>query len=325
MRDIGIEYVAPGKMQFYDLGSPPALKSTEILIRTSFSGITNGTERHSLMGEHGWKGVFPSRNGYQHVGKIEKVGEEVQGFKPGDWVFYGRYVGHRGWHIQDVANANPFMNDSHLCFLLPATANYKLCALMGVAGVSVRGVRRCRIGPAQNVWVAGAGVIGQFAAQAARAAGARVIVSDINPKRLAVAEDLGAHRTIQVEKTTYNSAIQAEGPFDCIIDACGVNSLMLDIFEGNLLAHGGVISCQAVRTNTTFYWGLLHSKEASIEVSCHFGLDDLRVLMHFITNGIIRINPLISHIESIENAPGIYELLRDKPEELLGVIFDWNR
>jgi threonine dehydrogenase-like Zn-dependent dehydrogenase len=69
---------------------------------------------------------------------------------------------------------------------------------------------------------------------------------------------------------------------------------------------------------------MLHATEGSIEVSCHFSLDDLRVLLHFVRDGTIRVPPLISHRVPIDEAPRIYSLLRDAPAELLGVVFDWG-
>jgi len=322
MRNVGIEYPARGEMGFYDLGSPRGLKPTEVLIRTHYSGITNGTERHALLAEHGWK-VFPGRHGYQHVGTIEAVGGDVKGFKPGDWVYYGQYVGHRGWHIVDVGWTDVRSNGSHLCIAVPDDVDRKQCALLGVAGVAMRGIRRCRVGAADNVWVAGVGMIGQFAAQSARAVGARVTVSDVNERRLSAAKECGAHRVINARAPDSTSALKEGGPYDCIVDACGVESLFLDIHREGLLAYGGAICALAVHSETTFHWSLLHMTEGSIEVSCHFGLDDLRVLLHFIRQGIIRIEPLVSHIVPIDQAPAIYATLRDRPGELLGVVFDW--
>jgi 3-hydroxyethyl bacteriochlorophyllide a dehydrogenase len=323
MRNVGIEYPARGEMRFYDLGSPEQLKPTELLMRTHYSGITNGTERHAMLAEYGWK-VFPGRHAYQHVGTIEAVGSQVQGFKPGDWVFLGRYVGHRGWHVQDVAWAHVLWYDSHLCTVLPGDVDCKSCALLGVGGVAMRGIRRCRVGPAQNVWVAGAGLIGQFAAQSARAVGARVTVSDVNERRLSVAKELGAHRVVNACEANSAGLLKEGGPYDCIVDACGVESLFLDIHEAGLLAYRGVIAALAVRSETRFQWSTFHQREGSIEVSCHFSLDDLRVVLHFVRQGIIRIEPLVSHFVPIDQAPAIYETVRDRPEELLGVIFDWR-
>ena len=52
-RDIGIEFPERGQMRFVPLGSPGELEPAQVLIRTHYSGITNGTERHALLGEHG--------------------------------------------------------------------------------------------------------------------------------------------------------------------------------------------------------------------------------------------------------------------------------
>ena len=324
MRNTGIEYPARGQMRFFDLGPIPKLKPTEVLIRTHYSGITNGTERHSLLGEHGWAGRFPSRNGYQHVGRIEKAGSEVQQFQEGDWVFYGCYVGHRAWHVQDVVSADARANDSHLCLALPPDVDRKPCALLGVAGVAMRGVRRFRIAPARKVWVAGQGLIGHFAGQAARALGAHVTVSDIDDKRLEIAKTCGAHRVINARAAAAWPALEDGAPYDCIIDACGLDSFLLDVHVHGVLAHGGVVGVLAVHMETTFMWSMLHTSEGSIEVSCHFSLDDLEVLLRFIEQGVIRMGAVISHVVPIDDAPQIYETLRDRPADLLGVVFDWT-
>jgi 3-hydroxyethyl bacteriochlorophyllide a dehydrogenase len=323
MRNIGIEYPAKGEVAFYDLGDAPAPKPTEIVIRTHFSGVTNGTERHSLMGEHGWAGHFPSRNGYQAVGLVEAAGKDVQEFAAGDWVYYGHYVGHRGWYVQDVGGANA-ATGNHLCQKLPEGVSHKECALLGVAGVAMRGVRRFRIAPAQKVWVAGQGPIGHFAAQAARAVGAHVTISEADPRRLEIARECGAHVAIDAREPDAWQRIEKGGPYNCIIDACGLDSFLMDVYQHNVLAHAGVVGVLAVHTNITTNWSLLHMREASIEVSCHFSLDDLRVLLHFMQQGVIRVGPTISHFVSVDEAPSIYATLRDRPSELLGVVFDWT-
>ena len=186
MRKTGIEYPSKGEMHFVDIGNPPEPGPNEVLIETEYSGITNGTERHALLGEHVWKGYFPSRHGYQHVGIIRSVGKDVQDLDEGDPVFYGHYVGHRGWNMQDMSAEN------HLVARLPPELDRGSLALLGVAGVAMRGVRRTRVERGHKVWVAGAGLIGQFATQSARAFGAEVTVSEPIPSRLTRARELGA-------------------------------------------------------------------------------------------------------------------------------------
>ena len=73
MRTIGIEYPAPNRMHFCELGDPGELSPSQILIRTEFSGITNGTERHAMLGEFNWK-HFPGRHGSSILRPVRRCG-----------------------------------------------------------------------------------------------------------------------------------------------------------------------------------------------------------------------------------------------------------
>jgi threonine 3-dehydrogenase len=62
--------------------------------------------------------------------------------------------------------------------------------------------------PGSNVFVVGCGPIGCFAVGIARAAGAaKVIASDVNPKRLALAQRMGAHRVIDAARENVVQAV----------------------------------------------------------------------------------------------------------------------
>jgi threonine 3-dehydrogenase len=62
--------------------------------------------------------------------------------------------------------------------------------------------------PGSNVFVVGCGPIGCFAVGVARAAGAaKVIASDVNPKRLALAQRMGAHRVIDAARENVVQAV----------------------------------------------------------------------------------------------------------------------
>ncbi|MCZ6675855.1 MAG: zinc-binding dehydrogenase [Candidatus Poribacteria bacterium] len=319
MYNIGIEFPERGQMAFFDLEAPLAPGPTEIQTRTHYSGITNGTERHALMADFG--GRYPSRAGYQHVSVVEAVGSRVKTFAEGDVVFLGNHGGHRGWHIVDVTANN---ERERLCIKLPDDVEPEFCALFGVAGVGMRHSRRIRVAPPMNVWIAGMGLIGQSVAQASRALGARVTVTDVNSHRLDVANKLGAHRVINISEQSGIELLQADGPYDRIVDACGAPSLFEDIYKHKLLALYGAIGALAGRHETVFHQRMLHSLRASIESSSHFTLEDLSILLHFVRLGAIQIKPLVTHRVSITEAPRIYEIMRDRPADLLGVIFSWK-
>lgn len=316
MRNIGIEFVAKGMLAFRDLGKAPEPGPTEMLLETVFTGITNGTERHAFLVEHGFGGGrFPSHHGYQHVSRIVATGDKVTHFGVGDTVFYGGYVGHNGWNLVD---------EGDLLVRLPETIDHRYCALFGVAGVALRAVRRMGVSQGDNVWVAGQGPIGHFVAQAAKSAGAMVTVSDLIPKRLDAARACGAHVVLNAGESETPRTIEEGGPYDYIYDCCSAEKLLSDIHENQLLAHGGTVGMMAVRDKVIYPWGLLHSTEAKIETSCHFDRDDLRVLLFLHEKGLLRIEPVVSHSVSIDEAPRIYGKLARNDDDILGVIFDWT-
>ncbi len=319
MKRIGIEFPRLGVARMVDLPAPPKPGPTEIVTRTLFSGVTNGTERHRLMAD--FVRYFPIRYGYQHVSVIEEAGRRVDQFSVGETVFLGVQGGHRGWHLVDLAAAN---ESDRLCIRLPPEIEHEFCALFGIAGVGFRHSRRIRVAAPMRVWVAGLGLIGQSAAQAARALGAHVTVTDFDPRRLDVSGRLGAHLVIDFNEDTAIESLTEGGPYDRIVDACGASDLFDFINEHGLLAPYGVIGALAGRQPTVFHQTMLHALRASIESSSHFTLEDLEILLHFYQLGTVRIEPMVTHRVPVEEAPAVYAALRDDPAELLGVIFDWG-
>lgn len=88
---------------------------------------------------------------------------------------------------------------------------------------------------AEDVLITGAGPIGCMAAAVARFAGARnVVVTDVNPWRLQLAEKLGATRTVNVAEETLDDAKRSLGMkegFDVGLEMSGHPSGLNDILE----------------------------------------------------------------------------------------------
>lgn len=220
-----------------------------------------------------------------------------------------------GWKLCD---------EDGLLVKLPDTVDRKFCALFGVSCVALRAVRRMGVSAGDNVWVVGQGPVGNFVGQHARAVGARVTVSDMVPRRLEAARTCGAHRVLDAGHSDTWDRLKEGGPYDYIYDCCSLENLFFDIREHRLLAYGGTIGAMAVRNTVTFPWGMLHGGiEGRIEVACHFRTDDLNVLGFLYEQGTVKIEPLVSHVVPIEEAPKIYDLLASKSEEFLGAIFEW--
>jgi threonine 3-dehydrogenase len=106
-------------------------------------------------------------------------------------------------------------------------------AIMDPVGNAFHAVLTAEI-PGSTVFVVGCGPIGCFAVGIARAAGAaRVIASDVNPRRLALAERMGAHVLINAARDdvlgTVLEATGGEGA-DVVCEMSGVPSALRQAF-----------------------------------------------------------------------------------------------
>jgi threonine dehydrogenase-like Zn-dependent dehydrogenase len=205
-------------MAFEDFATPP-LSANEVLIRTLYSGISAGTELSQYRGtspfmnrqwdaEHrvfrdsatpSW--TFPVRNlGYEETGEIVEVGSAVTLVKPGDRIF-GTW-GHRTAHVMSETDAADRV--------IPSGADPRIGIFSHIGAVALNGVHDARIRVGDLVVVFGLGVPGQIVAQAARVSGATVVGVDPAASRRAVAEQLGAHRTLDPSAGSIADIIKGE-------------------------------------------------------------------------------------------------------------------
>ena len=90
---------------------------------------------------------------------------------------------------------------------VPDTISDDAAALLEPLSVGVWANRKGQVGAGSRVLITGAGPIGLVATQCARAFGAtEIVVADLNPHRLKLAEDLGATATVNVGDTSLRDA-----------------------------------------------------------------------------------------------------------------------
>jgi threonine dehydrogenase-like Zn-dependent dehydrogenase len=145
--------------------------------------------------------TFPVRNlGYEEAGEIVEVGSAVTAVRTGDRVF-GTW-GHRTMHVMAEADA--------AARLIPAGADPRIGIFSHSGAVALNGVHDARIRMGDLVVVFGLGVPGQIVLQAARASGATVVGVDPVASRRAMAEKLGADRTLDPTAAPVSDVIKAE-------------------------------------------------------------------------------------------------------------------
>jgi predicted dehydrogenase/threonine dehydrogenase-like Zn-dependent dehydrogenase len=191
----------------------PGMKRGQLLISTSHTLVSAGTERMLVeFGKAGWiekarqqpdkvrmvldkirtdglqptiEAVFnkldqPLPLGYCNVGRVAELGAGVTGFAVGDRVVSN------GKHAEVVAVP------VNLCARVPDEVSDEEAAFTVLAAIALQGIRLVQPTLGETVMVTGLGLVGLLTVQLLRAHGCRVMGSDFDPAKLALARQLGA-------------------------------------------------------------------------------------------------------------------------------------
>jgi threonine 3-dehydrogenase len=221
-------------------GSAPGLTVTtvpdpspgpgEVLIAVRHAGVC-GTDLHIADWDQWAQGRLrpPVVVGHEFAGEIVRTGDGVAELKTGQLVTAEGHIvcGHcaqcRTGNAHICRNTRIIGVDRDGAFaeliVMPATNVLPLDgiptevgAIMDPMGNAFHTVLTAEI-PGRTVFVVGCGPIGCFAVGVARAAGAaKVLASDVNPKRLALAERMGAQVLINPDRTD---------PVQAVLEATG--------------------------------------------------------------------------------------------------------
>lgn len=250
----------------------PGLQLTEVPVPTpGINDVLIKVKRTSICGTdvhiYNWDAwaektiQTPMVIGHEFVGTIEEVGANVLGFKKGD------LVDGEG-HIVCGVCRNCLAGRRHLCkdtkgvgvnrqgafaeyLCIPATNAVLvdpsipldvLSCFDPLGNATHTALQYDMIG--EDVLITGAGPIGCMATAIARQVGARkVVVTDVNPTRLALAKRMGATRTVDVTKeklADVQKEIGMKEGFDIGLEMSGNPQGLADMIDN--MCHGGRIA-----------------------------------------------------------------------------------
>jgi 2-desacetyl-2-hydroxyethyl bacteriochlorophyllide A dehydrogenase len=302
-----------------DWAEPDPPEGDQFKTQTLFSGVTNGTERNNLLrGNYSMSDeALPYSYGYQNVGRVIEVGPDCDNIQVGDVVYTSTD------HHEFILDA-----ENSLLIKLPDNVDPRHAALFGAASVAMHDVRRAETKLGDRVLVVGAGPIGQFTAQSARAAGAQVTVVDLDSRRLALAAQCGAHQTIQVTgDESWTGPIRDAGLFDIVFEDSGADVLDKIIGVGwgdGVIAHRGKVVVIAGRDDVVYRFNPGQGCEVAILQASHFDNSDLAEVTRLVAGGVMMVEPLIQDLVKPDESKRIYDALRDEPNTLMGTVFDWQ-
>lgn len=187
--------------------APVAPGPGQAQIRVSHCGIC-GTDLHIYHGKMDRRVHTPAVIGHEMSGTVTALGEGVGGFAPGDRVTVrpldhcGECPACRAGHSHICQRLKFIGIDSpgafqelwtvpaHTLHRLPGSLSFAQGALVEPLAVACHDVRLGEVRPREFVVVQGGGPIGALIGIVAKAAGARVVISEVNPFRLKLAAEL---------------------------------------------------------------------------------------------------------------------------------------
>ena len=190
--------------------------------------------------------------------------------------------------------------------------------------ISYHGASHAHIQPGEKVLVVGAGTIGVLAAAAAKAAGAKVYIADIAPKKLdhaveimsltgKILNDTPEHFAAQVQEITHGNG------FDVTIEAVGLPATFLACVDA--AAFGGrVVQVGVGKRNADFNFTLLQKKELKLYGSRNALKKDFLELIDLVKSGKIDITKIVTNVYELKDAPHAFKDFSEHADTMLKVV-----
>jgi len=182
-------------------------------------------------------------------------------------------------------------------------------ALVECFSIGFHGVRRANPRQGEAALVVGAGPIGIGVIHGLKERGARVIVMDINDRRLAYAREIaGADYVINTLKTDPEKAVAdiTGGEFPpLVMDATGNAGQMMKAV--NYVSAGGiVVFVGLVRTEISFQDPVLHAKEITVMASRNATKEDFTNVIAGLESGRVNTSGFVTHTASLDETPALF-------------------
>lgn len=272
----------------------PRLQAGRVLIRTSTTLVSAGTERmlvefgkanlinkarqqpdkvRQVLDKIGTDGLLPTLEavrsklahaiplGYCNVGTVVEVGAGVSGVAAGD------RVASNGSHAEMVSVP------ANLCARIPQGVADEAAAFTVLGAIALQGVRLAQPTLGEAVVVTGLGLIGLLAVQLLRAQGCRVLGIDLDPRKLALAKSFGAEvvdLAAGEDPLARAQAFSRGRGVDAVIVAAATQSSEPIHQAAQICRKRGRIVLVGV-TGLELARGDFYEKELTFQVSCSYG------------------------------------------------------
>ena len=321
----------------------PEIGPNDVLIRIHTSAIC-GTDMH-IWNWDAWSQKtipVPMHVGHEYAGVIEKVGDEVEGYKVGD------RVSGEG-HIVCGHCRNCRAGKRHLCpntfgvgvnrpgsfaeylalpavnlFKLPDAITNEMASIFDPFGNAAHTALSFDM-VGEDVLITGAGPIGCMAASIARHVGARhVVITDVNDYRLDLARKMGATRAVNVGKESLKDVMKGLGMtegFDVGLEMSGNGAAFKGMLDA--MVNGGRIALLGIFSDdVAIDWGKVIFKGLFLKGIYGREMFETWYKMAAMIEGGLDITPVITHRFPIDEFRQGFEVMGSGKSGK--VILDWG-
>ena len=316
----------------------PAPGKGEIAIRTLRSGVSVGTEFALVRGKISW-GPFPICTGYMGVGVVEALGPDVDGFAPGDKVYYR---GNRNMTLPDGSQVSAVsgvhcshavspIGGTHGAAKLPDGVELDAASLFVMPAVGLHGVDKSEVKAGETVLVHGCGPIGLGVVAMLTQRGCRVVAADLDDFRLAAARSFGAFATVKggegfSERAATLFPAGADG-FDAVFECTGIPSLVLPCIRLCRLHGTFVWQGNYGAAPFDFFFLESHNRQLTMRFPCDDGYAPCReAVLRQMASGLLPWGRTVTHRLNAGEAPEFFSAI-DKGEvkNLIAAVVDWEK
>jgi len=351
----------------------PTCSADTILIRNSASLISIGTERSvieigrkSILGKakarpdlvkrflekaqkEGFYKTFqealgrldqPTALGYSSAGVAVEVGSNVHKYSPGDRVacIGAGYASHAGY-VRVPGN---------LCCRIPDGLSFEEASFGMLGIIALNGIRCAKLTFGESVAVVGLGLLGVLSVQMLKVYGCKVIGTDLDPSKIALASRLGADVAVGSEDFKKACEVFSEGAgVDAVILTVATKSDEPVNTAVDVVRYGGRIVCVGVADIHPQRNEMWH-KEVQITVSKaggpgtfdpfyeNKGIDypagyvrwtenrNLEEFLRLVAQNKVDVKSLISHRFKIEEAEKVYkDIIDNTGGPYIGVVLEY--
>jgi L-iditol 2-dehydrogenase len=283
----------------------------------------------------------PLVQGHEIGAEVVEVGEAVKEYQPGDRVFVAPKVPClkcdycQNGHYPVCSNVKerlpggfaeyilvPKILVERGTYRLPENMTYDQSTFIEPLACVVRAQNLAGIRAGQTLMVMGCGMSGLLHIKLAKAKNCKVVATDVNKKRLQVAQRLGADLTMEAadhvsERLLVERGQKAAAVVLCTSALSAINQAWACVDKGGAIVFFAVPGPgQLVTVPINDFW----TKEVRILTSYYCGPPDIIEAMKLIASGTIEVDDLITHRLPLEDAAKGFRLVLDGQESIKVII-----